>query len=382
VRRLTLLLTLFLMLLPGAAVLAANEEEGSIQLGIEPVDTEHHFFDISLEPGESTKLTVRFFNHGEVGTDVTVFAADVYTMRGGGMGMAEIGDARTGATEWLDFEDREFPLEPGESVEQVFAVSVPEETPPGDYITAVVIQNTDPVDISNADGPSEQTVRQGVAVAIDVPGERQPGLEFNGLSHDRSGERSVVEVDIENSGNTHLRPSGTFEFQNVEGEVLADSSVTLDTVYAGTSTVLEVNFTDFLPPGEYRISMSLQDEETGATVSVEGLELSIAAPEPTPEPEAEDQDDGGLIGAIRSSDSVASDNPILLVTVFGGAALLGVMIIIAVVLANRSARKHAPPRQPIRLPPRRPQMRQRDPGRSPQSGQPSIRQLSPRKRGS
>jgi hypothetical protein len=376
----TLLLTLGL----SGVVHAAQDEP--VRLGIEPVDSDLHYFNISLEPGESTELAVRFSNHGERATVAQVFPADVFTLHGGGMGMADIDDPRTGATEWIGLEPAELELEPGGSVEQAFSVSVPEDTPPGDYISSLVIQNAEPVEIGDEEGTQfDQTVRQGIAVAIDVPGDRIPAFEITGISHDVTGERSVVEVDVENIGNTHLRPRGTFEFKNAEGDVLADSSVWLDTVYAGTATVLEVNFTTVLPPGEYLISMSLEDEEAGASSAVDGLELSIASPEPESEPEeGDDSEDGGLAGGLRSTDLPDSMPSPLTLIVVGSMVLLSALIILAAVLYARSRRPRRQ-RQPMRMPSRRPEMlRHEQYGRSSHSAagsQPgsrsSIRQLKP-----
>lgn len=48
-----------------------------------------------------------------------------------------------------------------------------------------------------------------IAVAITVPGPHQPGLEFgNQARHTVLGDRSVVAVDLKNTGNVRLPPAG------------------------------------------------------------------------------------------------------------------------------------------------------------------------------
>jgi hypothetical protein len=388
VRRYVLIPLLMILLLTVATTVSAAQDD-AVRLGIEPVGSDQHFFDLTLDPGESTELTFRFGNHGEVATRAFVFSADVSTLHGGGMEMADVDDPRTGATEWLHFDQEELDLEPGEAVERTVTLSVPVDTAPGDYITALVIQNAEPVDISDDNGSQfDQTVRQGIAVAIDVPGDREPGLAILGVTHLESGGRSVIEVAVENTGNTHLRPRGTFEFMNAEGEVLAGSEVWLDTVYAGTETVLEVNFTEPLPPGDYLISVALEDEEAGTSASIDQIDLAIAGPEPTPEPVDVDddgsEDDGGIIGGISTSNFSLSDiSPVTLIVV-GSVTLISVLIILAALLYNR-ARRPVPVRQPVRITPRKTEMLQQVPRSSRQahparpSGTPPIRQLQPRR---
>jgi hypothetical protein len=383
VRRYLLLPVIVLLLISTMASLAIASQDDAIRLGIDPVDTDQHFFDLTLEPGESTELTVRFGNHGTQPIAAYIFSTDVYTLHGGGMGMADIDDPRTGPTEWLDLEREEVQLDSGETIERTFTLNVPEDVGPGDYITAIVIQNAEPIDVGDDEGTQfDQTVRQGIAVAIDVPGDRMPGMEITGVTHEESGGRSMIELDVENTGNTHLRPRGTFEFMNAEGELLADSSIWLDTVYAGTSTVLEVNFTEVLPPGDYLISATLEDEETETSASIVQIDLTIGEAEPPPEAvDADDDatdDDEGLIGRISSDFSLSDISPLTLI-VAGTVTLVSVLIVLAAILYSR-ARRPVPKRQPVRVTARRTEMLRREPPpnrSSYPSGRPPIRQLKP-----
>lgn len=359
------------LLLMTLMTISAIAGQGEIRLGIEAVDSDLAYFDLSLQPGESAEPTVRFANHGEIATGTSVFVADVYTLHGGGMGMADIGDPRTGASEWLDFDAAELTLEPGESVEQSFTVRVPDGTPPGDYITSIVIQNSEPLDVGDENERFDQTVRQGIAVSIDIPGAREPEMGVGDVRHSVSGGGSVLEIDLENTGNAHLRPSGTVSLLDETGQLLADSLVSLGTVYAGTGTVIELSFTDDLPPGEYLVSLTLEDEETGTTTGADGLELSIDAPDPTPEPE----DDDGVIGAVRSPNETISGNPGMSALIAGGIALFGVMIIVAVIVVSRAGRGESPD-EPAPIQQESPQP---EPPPRPRSHR-SVRQLSPRKK--
>lgn len=369
------LIPLSLLMWLSLPVIAADSD--SVRLGIEAVDSDLAYFDISLEPGESRALTVRFSNHGEIGTGASVFAADVYSLHGGGMGMADIDAPRTGVTEWIDLESAELELEPGESVEQVFTVAVPEDTQPGDYVTAVVIQNTDPIDINGDDQRFDQTVRQGIAVAIDVPGDRAPAMEFGEVRHSVVGGNSVVEVDLVNTGNTHVLPSGNFAMKDATGNELASSPIGLDTVFAGTSTVIEVTFTDELPAGDYLIRVEVEDAETEASAAVDDLALSIAAAEATPEP------DDGLAAAVETAEQTLADNRGMTAIIVGALFLIVLLVLAAFVILVRNRRDAAPEYAPppsSQSSPHAPAAPASTPSPERRGPRPSIRQLTPPER--
>jgi hypothetical protein len=310
-------------------------QDGAIRLGIEAVDSDRAYFELTLEPGESADLTVRFTNNGEIATGASVFAADVYTIRGGGMGMADIAAPRTGATEWIDFQDEELELYPGDSVDQTIRVDVPEDAAAGEYITSVVIQNSDPIGIGDDDQRFAQTVRQGIAIAIEVPGESRPEMRIGSANHVVSGSRSVVEVELDNIGNVHLQPFGTFALLEPDGTTIAESSLSLDSVYAGTSTVIEVTFTDLLPSGEYQVSVTMEESEYGASVDADEA-LSVADQSET-EPETDSDD--GIVSAITSPERTVVENPGWVALIGAVLVLVGIVVMLAVVVVARTTRQ-------------------------------------------
>lgn len=319
--------------LTGVPTLAA--EDDSVRLGIEAVDSERPYFELKLEPGESEDLTVRFVNHGESGAGVEVYRSDVTTISGGGMGLQSKDGARTGATEWLDFQEETMDLLPGERVEQTFTVSVPEDVEPGEYITSIAMQNADPVAVGSEDGSGQftQTLRYGVAVNIDVPGPREPAMEIGDVSHQSSGGRSAIHVGITNSGNTHLEPTGAFSLYSDDGDLVGDRAVSMDTVYAGTETRLEAVLNETLEPGDYAASLILEDHETGLAESVDDVPVTVAGTEAgseTDDDRGQDAGAGGTISFGSGPDSQGSSAgvwlPGLLLPVVGLVVISGVYL--------------------------------------------------------
>lgn len=97
----------------------------------------------------------------------------------------------------------------------------------------------------------------------------QPGAVFS---------LSVVTFEVANSGNVHLNPAGEFVLRNEAGDELATAVVAFDSVYARSSTLLEVPLASPLRPGTYCAELRLADASTGARDATDCLPLSVAAP--------------------------------------------------------------------------------------------------------
>lgn len=123
----------------------------------------------------------------------------------------------------------------------------------------------------------EQVNRTAVAVAIDVPGPRQPGIEIGAVAHKSAAGASFVTFELANTGNVHLRPAGTLGVRGAEG-VIDDLTVHMDSIYAGTQTVLEVQVAEPLAPGSYCAWLMLADDEAGASAKTDCMPFTVAAP--------------------------------------------------------------------------------------------------------
>ena len=266
-----------------AAVPVAAVDEAP-RLGLTPVDHEGAYFDLTLEPGTTTQLRVEAANFGTARVEARTYAADVYSIINGGLGADLYGEEPSGTTLWLSFPAQEASLEPGDALMIDFAVAVPPETSPGEYITSIVIENVEPFRGSGSVA-IDQVNRSAIAVAIDVPGARRPEMQIGAVGHQVAGAQSVLAFEIDNPGNAHLRPAGDFMLRDGSGREMSAGPVTMDSVYAGTATRLEVPLADLLPTGDYCAELRLADEETGAADEIACTAFSVA-PTAAPAPDA------------------------------------------------------------------------------------------------
>lgn len=336
-------LTVTILLGPLVADVSAQEtDEPETRLNVKPVNTSGSFFELTMSPGETQQIEVELGNHGEAAVDARTFAADAYTIINGGLGIRLDGEPTSGATRWLDYPAETLTLEPGAAIRRTFEVSVPADATPGEYLTALVIQNAEPTGGNTSGVGFRQVNRQAISVAIDIPGERAPELGIGSAEHRMTSGLSVIRTGVENLGNVHLRPSGEFTLTGPAGTELFNVPTSMRSVYADTNTQVEVSLPELLPAGEYIVTLWLEDSEYGVRAESGPLPLSIpalVAPQPAPvaDPAAEPVIETQIVGIPTWA----------LLVAIPAALLLGALIALGIVLGSRRRSKLAATSQPV-----------------------------------
>ena len=307
-----------------ATAAPATAAGGAPRLGLTPVDHEGAYFQLTLDPGEQRSLRVEAANFGDSDVDARTYVADAYSIVNGGFGADLFGSPPSGTSLWVQYPAQEAKLGPQDAIVLDFDVTVPVGTPPGEYVTSLVIENVDP-HRGTGSVAIDQVNRNAIAVAIDVPGAERAELEIGAVDHQVTGGFSVVTFEIDNPGNRHLRPAGEFRLFDAAGRELAASPRTMDSVYAGTSTLLEAPMAELLPAGEYCAELRLTDAETGATDATECLAFRVGTT-PGPDGDAAARPTGSIPLSLPSTDLLFGATPwiaIALVTLLlGGLAFL------------------------------------------------------------
>lgn len=245
----------------------AAQETAMPKLGIKPVDSAGAFFAETLEPGEQKELTVELANTGEEDVDALTYAADVYTLVNGGLGVRLSGEPISGATTWIDYPTSAMALPKGEGKEVTFTLSVPDDAQPGEYVTSLVVQNAEAVQ-SDGDLKVDQILRQAIAIAITVPGDERPTLEIGAATYQRDPLIDSLVIEIRNTGNVHLKPAGTIDIVDAAGTTVFNEAIGMDSVYAGTTTTIQLGIPAPFAPGDYRITVRMADADRGAAAEL------------------------------------------------------------------------------------------------------------------
>lgn len=246
---------------------------------IQPPDDADGFLTIELGSGESGELTVLMGKmRGNDEAAALAYKADVVTLPNGGLGVLNADSVVTGPTTWVEFETERYTWAEGEGIERAFGVSVPEGTLPGEYVTALVIQNAEPVEIPG-NAMFDQIVRRALPILITVPGPLEGAAELGDPVLTADGDELVMTVPITNTGNRIVNPSGAITLTDpTSGAVVLAAPVEMGSVYAGHETTIRVVIRDGLTPGDYAVDISLADEARDLQIVQSGL--TVAAPDP------------------------------------------------------------------------------------------------------
>jgi hypothetical protein len=265
------------MLIAVVAPGIALADNGTVRLALRPVGQSGSFFDLTMLPGESRSLEVDISNSGDAAVVARTYAADAYTIINGGFGARLRDDPQTDTTRWLDYSSDVLQLAVGAGVRRSFAVTVPADSAPGEYIASLVLENDRPLP-GNGAVALNQVVRQAVAVVVTVPGQRSPALAIGLASHKVVAGRSVVSVAVENIGNIRLKPRVKFALVDASGTPVSESTMPMDTFYAHTNTFIEMPLSALLLPGSYTVRLTLDDAAQGVRVRPDAIALVVEAP--------------------------------------------------------------------------------------------------------
>lgn len=308
-----------------------------VQLRFEAEAPNRGYWKLRLRPGETESLTAKMTNTGEDPIRAATFPANVSTAVDGGLEIADDKSKPSGTTRWLDYGKEVLTLAPQEPVSQPFSVTVPRGTAPGDYTTAVVLQNAEPALPAGPEGQIQfgQILRTALTVNIRVPGPYRPALAIDGPQLIEKPASSTVRVKVLNDGNQDLAPAWESDIRDASGNVVAQARGKMDAFYAGTSSSLELNVAGFLVPGVYSVNATMTDPHLDAPVNKMNMPLQIGDP-PTAA-----GDDPTVVNASRSW-----------VPMVVGAVGILLLLLIGALVIRRWRRKRIP-RAPA-APPRRP----------------------------
>ena len=167
-----------------------------------------------------------------------------------------------------------------------------------------------------------------------LPGELQPGFAFGEVSHRTVGANSTVAVDITNTGNQHVNPEGVMFIRDDTGRDVSEAAITRGTLYAHTdSSRVAAILGGELDPGDYTVSMTLTDSETGATATIDSARFTVtsaAAPSTS------------LAAQLPQILRVPADNPLLIIGLLV-AALLAALALMLIAWRRKKRRRSALP---------------------------------------
>jgi hypothetical protein len=242
------------------------QENASPSLSISPV-----IFEEDLNPGDIIQKKVTITNNSDVLQNIISEVADFYYDENGSMKFVEESDnnpATSSLKKWLSYETKEFSLNPRESKDVTFTISIPQNADTGGHYGVMFLRTKSNSDSAGSIGISS---RVGVLVLVTIPGDvKRIGTvsdfkigtlnEKNILSPQSFFEKGPIgfSFKVTNSGNSHFKPVGNITITDTFGKKVMEVPPQDTRSFPGTPrTYIQSATLD--PWGWYTATLSLKD---------------------------------------------------------------------------------------------------------------------------
>ncbi len=221
---LSLALLAFLSAVGVAGVAAADDVGWTVRTADNEFGADRDNYGYTLDPGGRLDDGLVVVNNGTTSLDLAVYAADAFTTDTGKLDLRTKNVQPTGVGAWVHPGQDHLTVQPGQSLEVPFTVSVPDNAAPGDHLGGIVTALT----------RDNVERRVGLRIQLRVGGDLKPGLSVENLDTRYSGTLlgtgdATVIYAIHNTGNAILAArqtvsiAGPFGIWRVPSGRVADS---------------------------------------------------------------------------------------------------------------------------------------------------------------
>lgn len=194
--------------------------------------------EVSLDPGVQTNVQIKLFNETEktltLYTEIVNWSAQDET----GTPAFALDEQAFGFATWITLNEGPIIVEPLENIALIGSIMPPQDADPGGHYAAIFFSENPP----NTEGGGQVAIGSKVTALLlgEVAGDIQAEGRIRSFTTDSFMNRLPVDFALrfENTGNIHLRPTG---------------SITISNIFGGTTDSIDVNTTKGATlPGQIR----------------------------------------------------------------------------------------------------------------------------------
>ena len=214
--------------------LAPPQASAQMSLEVSPIRAEHQ-----IEAGASDTNIVQVHNAGPKPTRVKAYVQDWQMNRKGEVSFARAGSTPGSLSSWMEINPTDFRVEPGESKEIRYTLTIPAEARTGGYRGALIVEGM-PAQ-PGLPTPKKMAVhgRFGVMIyeTVGKPDIRAKFTEFQVVPEKR---QMKFVLTLANAGTSHFRPKKSkIAVKNSQGQEVAKVDIPDSPVLPGTTRDVE-----------------------------------------------------------------------------------------------------------------------------------------------
>ncbi|MFI7616210.1 WxL protein peptidoglycan domain-containing protein [Nonomuraea terrae] len=209
--------------LAGPAAAADGDASWAVGTAANDFGPDRDNYSYVLNPGGSLTDGIVITNDGTTPLHLAVYAADAFTSGEGRLDLRPKNAESAGVGAWVRPERPDVTVEPGQSAEVPFTLTLPGDVAPGDYMGGVVTEG-------------EGNQRLGIRIRLRVGGELKPRLSvedvrvsYSGTSNPFGAGDASVAYTIRNTGNAILAARQEVSLSGPFGSLAVDAGKIADT---------------------------------------------------------------------------------------------------------------------------------------------------------
>lgn len=244
----------------------AHADGGQANFGLEPVlydpsnPLTESYFIFDSKPGTLLKSNFRITNTGTARGSASLYPVDATTGQTSGAVYLNQSDPRKDVGAWISIGASQVTLNPGQSQVVSFQVVVPGTVRPGQHLGGIVAENLTESSSSQKNSAIQIKVKNLtiIAVQVNLPGTSIEQLVGTGVQAGGQNGYQQLLLGLSNTGTVMLKPSGSLQVANAQGQIVKTISLKLDTFLPQTIINYPVAITgQALGAGDYQATLTL-----------------------------------------------------------------------------------------------------------------------------
>ncbi|HKV57108.1 MAG TPA: DUF916 domain-containing protein [Ktedonobacteraceae bacterium] len=220
------------------------------------------YFIFDGKPGIVEKNSIRVTNTGNIPGTANLYAVDATTAQTSGAVYLSKNSPRNDVGAWATLDAQQVTLNPGQSQTVSFRVAIPGNARPGQHLGGIVAENAAQQTSTSTRNNNTFQVKVKtltiVAIQVNLPGTPVEQLVATNIQSGGDNGYQRILIGLGNSGNMMLKPSGSLQISNAQGQIVKNITLKLDTFLPQTSITYPVNITgQALGAGDYQATLTL-----------------------------------------------------------------------------------------------------------------------------
>lgn len=198
------------------------------------------YFVYNSKPGATLYDAVHVTNIGTAQGTIALYAVDGTTSQNSGIAFLPRTAPRSDAGSWITLSRQQLTLNPGQSQEVPFTLTVPQQVRPGQHEGGIVAEDMAQQQATNSNQQGT-SVRIGIqtllilGTLINLPGPQVEKLQATGIQYDTQSDYQRLLVGLGNTGTQILHPSGSLLVLDDQGKQVQNIAIKMSAFLPQTS---------------------------------------------------------------------------------------------------------------------------------------------------